>query len=124
MDDKAYNVTEDANASMASHRRLVWRAFHVESCPPARSYRSGTICSLSRSVRWIWKACSTAEARDQDEAAMQVLYPVAICGTEFAARMRKKSEDYVRIIREVNIKLELPRAISQPMSVQAHERSF
>jgi hypothetical protein len=55
---------------------------------------------------------------------MQGLYPVAICGTKFAARMRKKSEGYGRIIREVNIKLECPRAVSQPMSVQAHERSF
>jgi tripartite-type tricarboxylate transporter receptor subunit TctC len=38
--------------------------------------------------------------------AVQGLFPVAMCGAEFAARMRKESESYSRIIREANIKLE------------------
>jgi tripartite-type tricarboxylate transporter receptor subunit TctC len=34
------------------------------------------------------------------------LYPVGICGEEFAAHIRKQSEMYSRIIREANIKAE------------------
>jgi tripartite-type tricarboxylate transporter receptor subunit TctC len=36
----------------------------------------------------------------------QGLYPVAACGTEFAALLRKQYDDYSRIIREANIKVE------------------
>jgi tripartite-type tricarboxylate transporter receptor subunit TctC len=34
------------------------------------------------------------------------LYPVGVCGEEFAAHLRKQFDDYARIIRESNIKAE------------------
>jgi hypothetical protein len=106
MDDKAYNVTEDANASMASHLRLVLRAFNVESSPPARSFEARTLW-LPFEVRSSFleglQHCRGLRSNRSCHAS-----PVSCCNmrTEFAACTRKKSEDYGRIIREANIKLE------------------
>jgi tripartite-type tricarboxylate transporter receptor subunit TctC len=38
--------------------------------------------------------------------AVQGLYPVARCGAEFGALLRKEVDDYGRVIREANIKAE------------------
>jgi len=38
--------------------------------------------------------------------AAQGLYPVAACGTDFAAHLRRQFDDYGRVIREANIKSE------------------
>jgi coenzyme F420-reducing hydrogenase delta subunit len=32
------------------------------------------------------------------------LYPVGTCGADFAAHLRKQYDEYVRVIRELNIK--------------------
>ena len=59
----------------------------------------------------------TAQLAAWFTAAMQVpevkskllnlgLYPVGICGADFAAHLKKQSEEYGRIIREANIKAE------------------
>jgi hypothetical protein len=37
---------------------------------------------------------------------LQGLSPVGICGPEFGALLRKRHEDYARVIRESNIKAE------------------
>ena len=37
---------------------------------------------------------------------VQGLYPVARCGAEFGALLRKEVDDYGRVIREANIKAE------------------
>jgi tripartite-type tricarboxylate transporter receptor subunit TctC len=36
--------------------------------------------------------------------ALQGLYPVGMCGDEFAAYVRKRFDDYGEMIRESNIK--------------------
>ena len=36
--------------------------------------------------------------------ALQGLYPVGMCGDEFAAYVRKRFDDYSEMIRESNIK--------------------
>jgi tripartite-type tricarboxylate transporter receptor subunit TctC len=38
--------------------------------------------------------------------AMQGLYPVAVCGADFGAFLRKQYDDYGLIVREANIKAE------------------
>jgi tripartite-type tricarboxylate transporter receptor subunit TctC len=38
--------------------------------------------------------------------AIQGLYPVGTCGTEFGAYLRKQYDEYGRVIREANIKAE------------------
>jgi tripartite-type tricarboxylate transporter receptor subunit TctC len=38
--------------------------------------------------------------------AVQALYPNAKCGADFAAHIRQQSEEYARVIRELNIKIE------------------
>jgi len=38
--------------------------------------------------------------------AVQGLYPVGICGADFAAFLRKQYDQYGRAIREANIKAE------------------
>ena len=38
--------------------------------------------------------------------AVQGLYPVGICGTDFGALIRKQYDEYGRVIREANIKAE------------------
>ena len=47
-----------------------------------------------------------ASARGEIEAALQELYPVGLCGADFAAHLRKEHEKYGRIVREANIKAE------------------
>ncbi len=42
------------------------------------------------------------EAREKLVA--QGLYPVAACGADFGAHLRRQVDDYGRIIREANIK--------------------
>jgi hypothetical protein len=37
---------------------------------------------------------------------IQGVYPVGICGPDFAARIRKQYDDFGRVIREANIKAE------------------
>jgi tripartite-type tricarboxylate transporter receptor subunit TctC len=41
-----------------------------------------------------------------ERLAVQGLYPLQMCGADFAAAIRRQYEDYGRIIREANIKLQ------------------
>jgi hypothetical protein len=47
----------------------------------------------------------TAAVRDQGETrTVQGLFPVAMCGADFAAHIRKQYDEYGRAIREANIR--------------------
>jgi tripartite-type tricarboxylate transporter receptor subunit TctC len=50
--------------------------------------------------------CGNAGAWGQGEACSQGLYPVEICGVDFAALLRKQYDDFGPVIREANIKAE------------------
>jgi tripartite-type tricarboxylate transporter receptor subunit TctC len=60
--------------------------------------------SVSQLTNWFAAALQVPEVKGKLEA--MGLYPVGICGAEFAAHIRTKYEEYGRIIREANIKAE------------------
>jgi tripartite-type tricarboxylate transporter receptor subunit TctC len=60
-----------------------------------------TIALLSR---WFDAAVQSPETKAK--LRERGIYPVGSCGSDFAAFIRKQSEQYGRIIREANIKLE------------------
>jgi tripartite-type tricarboxylate transporter receptor subunit TctC len=60
-----------------------------------------TISLLSR-----WFAAAVQSPETKAKLREQGIYPVGSCGTDFAAFIREQSEQYGRIIREANIKLE------------------
>jgi hypothetical protein len=47
-----------------------------------------------------------ANCRSESKAGYAGLYPMNECGAEFAAFMRKEYENWGRVIREANIKVE------------------
>jgi tripartite-type tricarboxylate transporter receptor subunit TctC len=51
-----------------------------------------------------WFSAAVKEPDMQPKLAKQGLFPVAKCGAEFGAYMRKLGDDYGRIIKEANIK--------------------
>jgi tripartite-type tricarboxylate transporter receptor subunit TctC len=55
----------------------------------------------SRLADWFSAALQASAVKAQ--LAVQGLYPVGICGTEFAAMIREKNEEYGRVIRDANI---------------------
>jgi tripartite-type tricarboxylate transporter receptor subunit TctC len=60
--------------------------------------------TLSRLAGWFTAALREPQLKSKFEA--QGLYPVAMCGNDFAAFIRKQYDDYGRIIREANIRAE------------------
>jgi tripartite-type tricarboxylate transporter receptor subunit TctC len=60
--------------------------------------------SLAQLADWFTAAMQVPEARAR--LALQGLDPAEMCGTDFAALIRKQYSDYGRIIREANIKAE------------------
>jgi tripartite-type tricarboxylate transporter receptor subunit TctC len=60
--------------------------------------------TLSRLAGWFTAALQVPELKSKFEA--QGLYPVGMCGADFASFLRKQYDDYGRIIREANIKAE------------------
>jgi tripartite-type tricarboxylate transporter receptor subunit TctC len=60
-----------------------------------------TISLLSR-----WFAATLESPETKAKLREQGIYPVGSCGADFAAFIRKQSEQYGRIIREANIKVE------------------
>jgi tripartite-type tricarboxylate transporter receptor subunit TctC len=60
--------------------------------------------ALSQLAAWSSAAIKAPEMKPK--LALQGLYPVAICGAEFGAHLRKQYDDYERVIREANIKAE------------------
>jgi tripartite-type tricarboxylate transporter receptor subunit TctC len=59
---------------------------------------------VSQLAGWFAAAMQVPEVRAQLVA--QGLYPVGVCGVDFAAFIRKQYDDYGRVIREANIKAE------------------
>lgn len=59
---------------------------------------------LAKLSNWFSTALKAAEV--QPRLAQQGLFPVGMCGAAFGDFMRGITEDYVRILRDVNIKLE------------------
>ena len=60
-----------------------------------------TISMLSR-----WFATALQSPETKAKLKEQGIYPVGSCGADFAAFIRRQSDDYARIIREANIKVE------------------
>jgi tripartite-type tricarboxylate transporter receptor subunit TctC len=59
---------------------------------------------LSQYAGWLKAALADPEVKAK--LALQGLYPVGLCGDEFAAYVRKRYDDYGQMIRESNIKAE------------------
>jgi tripartite-type tricarboxylate transporter receptor subunit TctC len=59
---------------------------------------------ISRLADWFTTAMLAPNVKSK--LAALALYPVAICGADFGAFLRKQYEDYGRVIREANIKAE------------------
>jgi tripartite-type tricarboxylate transporter receptor subunit TctC len=60
--------------------------------------------SLSQLSGWAAAAINSPDMKPKLE--LQGLSPVGICGSEFGALLRKRYEDYARVIQESNIKTE------------------
>jgi tripartite-type tricarboxylate transporter receptor subunit TctC len=60
--------------------------------------------TLSRLAGWFTAASQVPELKAKLE--VQGLYPVGMCGADFASFLRKQYDDYRRAIREANIKAE------------------
>jgi len=60
--------------------------------------------TISQLAGWFSSAVQATETKPKLIA--QGHFPVAICGTDFAAHLRKQYDDYSRVIREANIKAE------------------
>jgi tripartite-type tricarboxylate transporter receptor subunit TctC len=60
--------------------------------------------SLAQLSGWAAAAINSPDMKPKLE--LQGLSPVGICGSEFGALLRKRYEDYARVIRESNIKAE------------------
>lgn len=59
---------------------------------------------VTQYINWFTAAMQAPEVKDK--LAVQELYPRVACGADFAAFLRKQSEDYGRAIKEANFKLE------------------
>jgi tripartite-type tricarboxylate transporter receptor subunit TctC len=53
-----------------------------------------------------WSSAAIKAPEMKPKLALQGLYPVATCGEEFGAHLRKQYDDYDRVIRAANIKAE------------------
>jgi tripartite-type tricarboxylate transporter receptor subunit TctC len=60
--------------------------------------------TVAQLAQWLTAAMQVPEVRDKLIA--QGLYPVAACGADFGAHLRRQSDDYSRVIREANIRAE------------------
>jgi tripartite-type tricarboxylate transporter receptor subunit TctC len=65
---------------------------------PARTSKA----ALTQLADWFTEAVHAPDVKSKLDA--QELYPVGLCGADFAAHLRKQHSDYGRIIREANIK--------------------
>jgi tripartite-type tricarboxylate transporter receptor subunit TctC len=60
--------------------------------------------TISQLAGWFGAAVQLTEVKGK--LAIQGLYPVATCEADFGAHLRKKYDEYSRVIREANIKAE------------------
>ena len=60
--------------------------------------------TVTQYADWLSAALKAPEVKDK--LTVQELYPMGICGADFSAFLRKQHEDYGRVIREANFKVE------------------
>ena len=60
--------------------------------------------TISQLIGWYTAALGISEVKSK--LAVQGLFPVAMCGADFVAHIRKQYDEYGRAIREANIKAE------------------
>ena len=60
--------------------------------------------TVAQLIDWFGAALLAPEVKSKLTA--QALYPKPICGADFEAHMRRQSDLYTRLIRELNIKTE------------------
>ena len=53
---------------------------------------------------WLSAALKAPEVKEK--LAVQELYPMGVCGADFAAFLRQQNDEYARVIKEANFKLE------------------
>jgi tripartite-type tricarboxylate transporter receptor subunit TctC len=53
-----------------------------------------------------WLSAGLKAPEVKEKLAVQELYPMGVCGADFAAFLRKQNEEYARVIKEANFKLE------------------
>jgi tripartite-type tricarboxylate transporter receptor subunit TctC len=59
---------------------------------------------VSQLASWFTAAMQAAEVKPK--LLVQGLYPVGICGTDFAVHIRRQYDEYARVFKEANIKAE------------------
>ena len=59
---------------------------------------------VTQYTEWFSAALKAPEVREK--LAVQELYPMGLCGADFADFLRKQNEEYARVIKEANFKLE------------------
>ncbi len=59
---------------------------------------------VTQYAEWFSGALKAPEVKEK--LAAQELYPQGICGADFSAFLRKQNEEYARVIKEANFKLE------------------
>jgi len=59
---------------------------------------------VAQYIDWLSAALKAPEVKEK--LAVQELYPLGVCGADFAAFLRKQNEEYARVIKEANFKLE------------------
>ena len=59
---------------------------------------------ITQYAGWLSAALKAPEVKDK--LAVQELYPMGLCEADFTAFLRKQNEDYARVIKEANFKLE------------------
>ena len=60
--------------------------------------------TVTQFADWLSAALKAPEVKEK--LAVQELYPMGLCGADFAAFLRKQQEDYGRAIQETNFKVE------------------
>ena len=59
---------------------------------------------MTQYADWLSAALKAPEVKEK--LAVQELYPMGVCGADFAAFLRQQNEEYARVIKEANFKLE------------------
>jgi tripartite-type tricarboxylate transporter receptor subunit TctC len=59
---------------------------------------------VTQYAEWLSAALKAPEVKAK--LALQELYPLGLCGADFSAFLRKQNEEYARVIKEANFKLE------------------
>jgi tripartite-type tricarboxylate transporter receptor subunit TctC len=89
---------------LATFAELGYKDYEVENLfgvvAPSKTPKE----TISQLIAWCTAALQVPDVTAK--LAVQGLFPVAMCGADFAAHIRKQYDDYGRAIREANIKAE------------------